>query len=119
MLAAILELCKVEHMNLLELCTKILYNITCELSPPGLANADTYAKKLSSLKVPHLLIARLVHNLKISGSKTNTPVRTLLGMAIANMSFQKQLVVELTQEHFAIAVRLFSRKRCRNIILSH
>ena len=103
MLAAILELCKVEYMNLLELCTKILYNITCELSPT-LPNADVYAKKLSALKVPHILIARLVHNSKISGSKTNTPVRMLLGMAIANMSFQKQLVVELAQENFALAV---------------
>jgi len=107
LLAAILELCKVEFLNLLELCVRILYNITCELSST-IAHSDTYAKKLSALKVPHILVGRLVHNVKISGSKTNKPIRTLLGMAIANMSFHKTLVIELAQQQSALAVSLWS-----------
>eukprot|EP00597_Dinobryon_sp_UTEXLB2267_P015326 CAMPEP_0170120348 /NCGR_PEP_ID=MMETSP0020_2-20130122/15090_1 /TAXON_ID=98059 /ORGANISM="Dinobryon sp., Strain UTEXLB2267" /LENGTH=1500 /DNA_ID=CAMNT_0010350197 /DNA_START=432 /DNA_END=4934 /DNA_ORIENTATION=+ len=102
LLAAILELCKVEFLNLLELCIRILFNITCELSP-SIAHSETYAKKLIALKVPHILVGRLVHNVKISGSKTNKPIRTLLGMAIANMSFHKTLVIELAQQQAAIA----------------
>ena len=103
-LAAVLELCKVEFVNLLELCSKIIFNITCELAR-GQIHAESFGKKVSQLQIPRILVGRLIHNAKISGAMTNKPIRTLMGMAIANMSFHKQLVVELTQEQGAIAVR--------------
>jgi hypothetical protein len=98
--SAILELSKIEYIELLELCMHALYNITCELKP-GTGYEDGFASKLQSLKVPRFIISRLVYTPTQEGSIGTRAIRFLLGKSLANMSFHKQLVVELTHEQGA------------------
>lgn len=101
-LAALLELAKLEFVDLLELCMRSIYNITCDLKA-GSGFESNYSAKLSALKVPSLMISRLVYSPNLPGSVSNRPIRLLLGMAIANMSFNKTLVLELAQSESKLA----------------
>eukprot|EP01032_Pedospumella_encystans_P013724 gene13724-15786_t len=96
-ISAILELSKIEYIELLELCMHAMYNITCELRP-GTGYEDGFASKLLALKVPRFIIARLVYTPAQEGSIGTRAIRFLLGKSMANMSFNKQLVVEFTNE---------------------
>lgn len=96
-ISAILELSKIEYIELLELCMHAMYNITCELRP-GTGYEDGFASKLLTLKVPRFVIARLVYSPAQEGSVGTRAIRFLLGKSMANMSFNKQLVVEFTNE---------------------
>jgi hypothetical protein len=49
-LAAMIELAKLENLDLLELCVRSIYNITCECAP--------YSEKLKSLKVSAWLVGK-------------------------------------------------------------
>ena len=102
LLAALLELAKLEFVDLLELCMRSIYNITCDLKV-GSGLESNYAAKLSSLKVPSMMISRLVYTPTLPGSVSNRPIRLLLGMAVANMSFNKTLVLELAQSESKLA----------------
>jgi hypothetical protein len=94
MLPAIIELSKIEYVDLLELCLRALYNITCELT--GSYGLE-YSVKLAQLKVPSMMVNRLVFSPEVTGSMTTRPIRLLLGMSISNMSFNKLLVLELAK----------------------
>ena len=95
--SAILELSKIEYIELLELCMHALYNITCELRA-GTGYEDGFASKLQTLKVPRFVISRLVYTPSQEGSVGTRAIRFLMGKSLANMSFHKALVVELTNE---------------------
>ncbi|RYG69225.1 hypothetical protein EON64_03270 [archaeon] len=93
-LSAILELIKLEFTDLLELCIRAIFNLSCELKP-GSGTDTVYAQKFSSHKIPQLLINRIVFNANMPGSLPTRPIRLLLGMCVANMSFHKTLVIEM------------------------
>lgn len=95
--SAILELSKIEYIELLELCMHAMYNISCELKP-GSGYEDGFASKLLTLKVPRFLIARLVYTPSQDGSIGTRAIRFLLGKSLVNMTFHKNLVVEFTNE---------------------
>lgn len=86
-LTAMLELAKIENHELLELCIRSVYNITCEYRE--------YNEKMRDLKVANILIARTNHSNLIPGAKATTAVKMLCGMAMANISFDKMLAEEL------------------------
>jgi len=119
-LAAHIELAKIDSLELLELCVRSIYNITCE--------TPTYADKLQSLGVPTILVARATSSTSIQvrrfrfrpwsifslcffyqvhlsdtitfdclrqGAKPSTAIKLLCGMALANISFHKALAAEL------------------------
>lgn len=100
LLSAILELAKIQYSDLLELCMRALYNITCELKGGSGTGVETvYAARLLALKVPSMVVGRLVYSSEnpVPGSMTTRPIRLLLGMSLANMSFHRSLVLELVQ----------------------
>lgn len=103
-LSAVLELSKIEYVDLLELCIRALYNISCELTGPS---GSEYASKLTQLKVAAMMIQRLIYSPDIAGSMTTRSIRLLLGMAIANMSFHKMLVLEIAKCESKIADALY------------
>ena len=86
-LTAMLELAKIENIELLELCIRSVYNITCE--------TKNYIPKLKDLKVANILIARVTSSPLILGAKATTAVKFLCGMAIANVSFHDELAEDL------------------------
>lgn len=98
LISAILELAKIPFSDILELCMRAVYNITCDLKT-GSGVEGVYAARLSALKVPSLMISRLVYSKEnpTPGSMTTRPIRLLLGMSLANMSFHRTLVLELAQ----------------------
>ena len=85
LLGAILELAKIELLDLLAISVRIIYNISCEISNP------TYAAKLSALSIPTQLIARVTHNPHVHGAKANNEIKLMSSMAMANMSFDENL----------------------------
>jgi len=87
-LNAMLELAKIENIELLELCIRAVYNITCETS--------TYAEKLLLLKIPNILVGRVTSSPLIPGAKATTVVKFLCGMALANMSFNEDLATDMS-----------------------
>jgi hypothetical protein len=86
-LTAMLELAKIENLELLELCIRSCYNVSCEYK--------LYAPKLKDLKLANILVARATHSPLILGAKATTAVKALCGMAMANMSFDHSLAEEL------------------------
>ncbi len=86
-LTAMLELAKIENIELLELCMRTVYNITCE--------TKEYSKKMGELKLPNILIARVTLSPLILGAKATTAVKMLCGMSIANISFDPDLAEDL------------------------
>jgi hypothetical protein len=103
-LAGILELPKIEYVDLLELCIRALYNVTCDLIG---SSGNEYALKLAQLKVPSLMIQRLLYTPELAGSMTTRPIRLLLGMSLANMSFNRLLVYEIAKNEGKIADALY------------
>lgn len=59
-LSAILELCKHESFELIQVCIRCLYNISCELTS---TTSMSYASKLSSLKTCNWIINKLTSNI--------------------------------------------------------
>lgn len=104
MLSAILELSKIEYVDLLELCIRAVYNVTCELTGPS---GIEYSQRLAQLKVPSMMIQRLIYSPDQGGSMATRPIRLLLGMSVANMSFNKTLVLELAKTEGKIADALY------------
>jgi len=86
-LTAMLELAKIENIELLELCMRSVYNITCE--------TKEYAAKLKELKVANVLIARVTLSPVILGAKATTAVKILCGMSLANISFDAGLAEDM------------------------
>lgn len=86
-LAAMIELAKIENVELLELCIRSVFNITCE--------TENYSEKISELKLPNILIARVTSSPMIPGAKPTTAIKFLCGMALANISFDRGLASEL------------------------
>ena len=65
-LGAMLELAKVESSELLELCTRSLYNVSCETL--------VYKDKLRALKIPQWLVIRTCLSSKIPVSRENKSI---------------------------------------------
>jgi hypothetical protein len=86
-LTAMLELAKIENLELLELCIRSCYNVSCEYKE--------YAEKMKELKLANILVARTTHSSLILGAKATTAVKALCGMTMANMSFDASLAEEL------------------------
>jgi hypothetical protein len=86
-LGAMLELAKIENVELLELSIRSVYNITCE--------TNTYAAKLGELKVPNVLVARITSSPNIAGAKATTAIKFLCAMSLANMSFHPALAQDM------------------------
>ena len=86
-LSAMLELAKIENVEMLELCVRSLYNFTCE--------APAYAAKLGDLKVPNILVSRVTSSPNIAGAKSTTAVKFMCAMSLANISFESGLVEDL------------------------
>jgi len=97
LLSSILELTKVEHIGLLETCIHAIYNITCELVPTS-GVEDQFSEKLKALKMPRYMINKLNYNPEADGSVGNRFTRNLVGKALSNMSFNKSLAIEITNE---------------------
>lgn len=97
LLSSILELTKVEHIGLLEICIHAIYNVTCELIPTS-GVEDQFAEKLKALKMPRFMINKLNYNPDADGSVGNRFTRNLIGKALCNMSFNKSLAIEITNE---------------------
>ena len=70
---AILELARVELLELLDLSVRLIYNLSCELTVPS------YAKKMQVLKIPQLLIARITHNIAVPGVRATNPIKMQCG----------------------------------------
>jgi hypothetical protein len=94
-LAALIELAKLESLELLELSIRVVFNISCETS--------SYFEILSVLKVPALVVSRAASSPNALGSKPTKEVKFLSGMAMANMSFNTQLATDFTNEKVAEA----------------
>lgn len=86
-LEAVTELGKINNLELLDICVKCVYNITCE--------GDKYAKKLDELRLVDMLSLRAGGSLHIAGYKATTSVRLVCAMALANMSFNKILATNI------------------------
>eukprot|EP01038_Epipyxis_sp_PR26KG_P005363 gene5363-7438_t len=97
MLASVMELAKIEYVDLLELCVRTFYNITCQLKS-GSGFEDSFSSKLIALNVPTFMLAKLNYSPSQSGALSNQAIKLLLGMSIANMSFNKQLVIDLCRQ---------------------
>ena len=86
-LTAMVELAKIENIELLELCMRAVYNITCE--------TKEYAEKIKELKIANILIARVTLSPTILGAKATTAVKLLCGMSLANLSMDHGLAEEM------------------------
>ena len=95
-LSALIELSKVESLELLELAVRAVYNISCQ--------TNLYEEKLFILRVPIILIHRLSNAPTVMGAKSTTPVKLLCGMALANMSFNKVLAGSMLTENVSEAM---------------
>jgi len=118
-LASILEITKVEYISLLELCVRIIYNVSCELKPPVSSTAtlslqeqidqqQSYVSKFVALKMPQFVFNKLNYSPDTQGSLSNKTIRLLLGMILANMSFHESLVVEMCKYHLYVAMKVSS-----------
>jgi len=95
-LSALIELSKVESLELLELAVRAVYNISCQ--------ANLYEEKLQTLRVPLILIHRLTNAPTVMGAKSTTPIKLLCGMALANMSYNKGLAGIMLTENISEAM---------------
>lgn len=89
-LEALLELGRIERIEMLELSVKAIFNITCE--------TPTYAAKLAELKLPHLMVSRSIAAPELQGAIPTTAVKLSCGQSIANMSFDRKLAQMMTSE---------------------
>lgn len=92
---AMLELAKLESLELLELSVRCIYNLSCQTS--------IFVDSLLDLKIASILVARATSSPSISGSKPTSTIKYLCGMSLANISFNKKLQNELLTEKVADA----------------
>lgn len=86
-LEAVVELGKIENLELLDICVKCVYNVSCE--------GDRYAKHMDELRLVDMLCLRAAGSMHIGGYKATTSVRLTCAMALANMSFNKSLATNI------------------------
>jgi len=86
-LEAVVELGKIENLELLDMCVKCVYNVSCE--------GDRYAKYMDELRLVDMLCLRAAGSMHIAGYKATTSVRLTCAMALANMSFNKTLATNI------------------------
>ena len=101
-LSPILELAKIESSDLLEMSVRAIFNISCQIMSEGHVQ---YAGKFAALKVPALLVARILHSTSVAGSKPTAAMKFICGMALANISFNSGLAADLTLEKVAYAAQ--------------
>ena len=87
LLGALVELSKLDSLELLELAVRSIYNISCQTSE--------FAESLLRLRVPNILIARLTGGPTALGAKATSAIKQLLAMTMANISFDNGLAEEL------------------------
>ena len=91
-LGALLELSKLESVDLLELAVRALYNVSCQI--------DLFEDTFTNLKIPSWIVYKLSGQ-AATGARPNTSVKFLLGMTLANLSFNNNLCSDLTYENAA------------------
>ena len=91
-LGALLELSKLESVDLLELAVRALYNVSCQI--------DLFEDTFAHLKIPYWIVYKLSGQ-AATGARPNTSVKFLLGMTLANLSFNNNLCNDLTYENAA------------------
>ena len=89
-LEALVELGKIELVELLDLHARSIYNISCEC-----ATVPEYAAKFGAIGIPSLLIGRITSSKSLHGCVPTNGVKTMCGMAMANISFCSQLANDL------------------------
>ena len=122
-LSTIMELAKLESTEVLELCARCVYNVTCQ--------TNIFALQMRSIGVPAFLVARasgavlthltteegphgaentatLASQRKVAlddlGLLSSTTVKLLSGMGLANISFDKKMAQSLCSESGANAI---------------
>lgn len=86
-LEALTELGKIDNLELLELCVRSVYNISCEI--------QKFGEKLLELRLVDMLCARAAGSPLIAGYKANNNVKLVCGKALANMSFNSNLALSI------------------------
>ena len=122
-LSTIMELAKLESTEVLELCARCVYNVTCQ--------TNIFALQMRNIGVPAFLVARasgavlthltteegphgaentatLASQRKVAlddlGLLSSTTVKLLSGMGLANISFDKKMAQSLCSESGANAI---------------
>lgn len=90
LLGAILELGRIELLDLLELSIRVMYNFSCEIS------TAVYANRFEALKIPQLLIGRIIVSPNIPGARATNSAKQMCAMSLANVSFDKTLARFIT-----------------------
>jgi hypothetical protein len=87
LLTAMLELAKIDTPELVELCARIIYNISCEIGGAGVVSGtiDGYVDKLLATHASNWLISKLVQHQQVSCS-------IALPAAVANLGFANSRV---------------------------
>lgn len=87
---ALLDLGRVELIDMLELSINTAYNISCEKS--------LYAIRMEILKLPSILVARLVNSPELHGCRATGDIKMVCGKTMANMSFDKSLALAFSRD---------------------
>jgi len=90
---ALVELSRIDKTGLLELSVKTVYNMSCE--------TESYAKKFLQLKITSNMITRTLPTADLQGTRPTNDVKLICGKAIANMSFNKDIALQMTFEKVA------------------
>lgn len=90
---ALVELSRINKTGLLDLSVKTVYNMSCE--------TETYAKKFLQLKITSNMINRTLPTADLQGTRPTNDVKLICGKAIANMSFNKDIALQMTFEKIA------------------
>lgn len=94
-LAALVELAKLDSLELLELAAKSIFNISCQ--------TFAYSDSLLSIKIPHFLVQKSYASPNAQGSRPDKAVKLLLAQSIANISFEPKLAHDLLAEDISAA----------------
>jgi hypothetical protein len=87
---ALLDLGRVELIDMLELSINTAYNISCDKS--------VYAIRMEILKLPSILVARLINSPELHGCRATGDIKMMCGKTVANMSFDKALALSFSRD---------------------
>ena len=90
---ALVELSRINKTGLLDLSVKTVFNMSCE--------TVTYSKKFLQLKIANNMINRTLPSADLQGTRPTNEVKLICGKAIANMSFNKDIALQMTFEKVA------------------
>lgn len=95
-LAAMLELMRIDSSELLELSIRAVFNISCQIQgAPG----EKFASKMRQLKIPAIIVARTCSSTTLAGAKPTAAVKYICGMTLANISCDADMAFDLAREN--------------------